>query len=287
MKKPVVILVAVVALVGAWYAFRPEKLFTSEKVNETFPVAAAAASAAPAPVAVASGRFHGVAHEGQGLASIYQLPDGKRVVRLTEFKTSNGPQLHLYLTSAADATDSETVKKSEILDLGPLKGNEGDQNYDVPAGADLSKFKSATVWCARFNVNFTTAPLAQGGEAMAMKTTAQPTALATGKFHAVAHEGQGNAAIFQLADGKQVLRLSDFKTSNGPKLHLYLVAANDATDSDMVKSAGFVDLGPLKGNEGDQNYDVPAGTDLGKYKAVTVWCARFNVNFTTAPLTRQ
>ena len=159
MKKPVVILVAVVALVGAWYAFRPEKLFTSEKVNETFPVAAAAASAAPAPVAVASGRFHGVAHEGQGLASIYQLPDGKRVVRLPEFKTSNGPKLHLYLVAANDATDSDMVKSAGFVDLGPLKGNEGDQNYDVPAGTDLGKYKAVTVWCARFNVNFTTAPL--------------------------------------------------------------------------------------------------------------------------------
>ena len=93
------------------------------------------------------------------MATLYRLPDGKNVVRLTEFKVSNGPQLHLYLTSAADAKDDATVKNATILDLGPLKGNEGDQNYDIPAGTDLSKFKSATVWCARFNVNFTTAPL--------------------------------------------------------------------------------------------------------------------------------
>lgn len=78
-----------------------------------------------------------------------------------------------------------------------------------------------------------------------------------------------------------------FATPNGPELYLYLVAAADATDSDMVKKAGFVDLGPLKGNQGDQNHDVPATVDLAKYRAVTVWCRRFSVNFATAPLTPQ
>ncbi len=283
MKKPIVIVGAILALGGTWYAFRPEKLFTSEKVNETFPAAIAAASNAAAPVALGAGRFHGVAHDGQGVATLYRLPDGKNVVRLTEFKVSNGPALHLYLTSAPDASDDSTVKKAEILDLGPLRGNEGDQNYDIPSGTDLSKYKSATVWCARFNVNFATAPISTGAATMAPAST-QPTALASGKFHSVAHAGQGAASIYQLDGGKRVVRLTEFKTSNGPNLHLYLVAANDATDDATVKNAGFIDLGPLKGNEGDQNYDVPAGADLAKYKAVTVWCARFNVNFTTAPL---
>jgi len=286
MKKQVVVLVAIVALVGVWYAFRPEKLFTSEKVNETFPGATTAAAAvSAAPVTLGTGSFHGVAHEGQGSATLYQLPDGKKVVRLTNFKTSNGPQLHLYLTTAPDATDSETVKKSEILDLGDLKGNEGDQNYDLPAGTDVAKFKSATVWCARFGVNFTTAPLGNG--TMAAAASSQPSAVAAGKFHGVAHDGAGDAIIYQLADGKRVVRLTNFKTSNGPQLHLYLVAADDAADSDVVKKAGFLDLGALKGNEGDQNYELPAQADLAKYKAVTVWCARFGVNFTTAPLVRQ
>lgn len=284
MKKQVVILVAVVVLIGLWYAFRPEKLFTSEKVNETFPATTAASTSAP--VAIASGKFHGVAHESQGTASVYQVGGGKNVLRLTEFKTSNGPELHLYLTTAADATDNDTVKKAEILDLGSLKGNEGDQNYDVPAGTDVNHFKSATVWCRRFGVNFATAPLGDSA-ASASAAPMEPAVVTAGKFHSVAHDGVGDATIYKLADGKQVIRLTNFKTSNGPQLHLYLVAADDAKDSDTVKKAGFVDLGPLKGNEGDQNYDVPAGTDLSKYRAATVWCARFHVNFTTAPLSQK
>jgi hypothetical protein len=65
---------------------------------------------------------------------------------------------------------------------------------------------------------------------------------------------------------------------------IYLVAAPDAKDDVTVKNAGFIDLGPMKGNMGDQNYDIPAEVDLDKYQAVTIWCARFNVNFGTAPL---
>ena len=64
------------------------------------------------------------------------------------------------------------------------------------------------------------------------------------------------------ADGRRVLRLTDFATSNGPDVRVYLVAAPDAADNETVTKAGFVELGKLKGNEGDQNYDIPAGTDL-------------------------
>ena len=67
-------------------------------------------------------------------------------------------------------------------------------------------------------------------------------------------------------------------TSNGAE-------QNDAADNETVTRAGFVELGKLKGTDGDQNYDVPAGLDLSKYRAVTIWCRRFSVNFATAPLT--
>jgi electron transfer DM13 len=62
------------------------------------------------------------------------------------------------------------------------------------------------------------------------------------------------------------------------------VAASDARDNDTVTKAGFIDIGSLKGNIGDQNYDLPANTDMAKYRAITIWCKRFSVNFGTAPL---
>jgi hypothetical protein len=158
MKKPIVIVVALLAAFGAWYAFRPELLFVDANVSESFPATAAAATPA-APVEIASGTFHGVAHDGKGKASVYRLPNGQRVLRLTEFETSNGPDLRLFLVAAPDARDNDTVKNAGFVELGKLKGNVGDQNYDIPADADLAKYQAVTVWCNRFSVNFTTAPL--------------------------------------------------------------------------------------------------------------------------------
>ena len=76
-----------------------------------------------------------------------------------------------------------------------------------------------------------------------------------------------------------------FETSNGPDVRVYLVATEDARDSEGVKKAGFVEVGTLKGNIGNQNYELPATIDLAQYRAVTIWCKRFSVNFATAPLT--
>jgi hypothetical protein len=153
--RKVALVLVVVAAVGAWYAFRPERLFINQKVNEQFP----AAVAANAPVPIASGMFHGVAHETKGTATVFQQPDGKRTLRLTDFQTSNGPDVQVYLVAAADAKDNETVTKAGFLQLGALKGNIGDQNYEVAADVDLKKYQSVTIWCRRFGVNFATAPL--------------------------------------------------------------------------------------------------------------------------------
>jgi outer membrane protease len=288
-KKGLLITLGLIVAVGAWYAFRPERLFINQKVSEGFPAVSQAATMPAQPVALATGRFHNAFHDGQGLATVYQLPDGKRVLRLTEFETSNGPDLQLYLVAAEDPKDDAAVKTAGFVTLGALKGNQGDQNYDIPSGVDLAKYRSVTVWCRRFSKNFATAPLAlaqmSGEESMAAMQ--QPTALFSGRFHNGLHDGKGLATVYQLSDGKRVLRLTEFETSNGPDLQLYLVAAGDAKDSETVKTAGFVTLGALKGNQGDQNYDIPSNVDLAKYRAVTVWCRRFSVNFTTAPLVQQ
>jgi Electron transfer DM13 len=109
---------------------------------------------------VATGTFHGAAHKTSGRATVYQSSNGD-ILRLTHFETSNGPNLHVILIAASDAEDNENFldKKVERVELGQLKGNEGDQNYEIPAGTDLSKFKAVSVFCERYNANFGTAPL--------------------------------------------------------------------------------------------------------------------------------
>ena len=145
-----------------WYLFRPELLFVNKRVNEglvTASASTAASEGATAPMIVLSGRFHSVAHETRGTASVHDLGGGNRVLRLTDFATSNGPDVRVYLIAARDASDNATVTNAGYLELGKLKGNEGDQNYEIPAGTDLTKYRAVTIWCRRFGVNFATAPL--------------------------------------------------------------------------------------------------------------------------------
>ena len=109
--------------------------------------------------------------------------------------------------------------------------------------------------------------------------------LAKGEIHNADKTGSGTATIYQLADGKRVLRLSNFATDNGPDLHVRLIAADDAKDTVSVAKAKFVELGKLKGNKGNQNYELPEKVDLDKYRVVSIWCNRFSVNFAAARLT--
>ncbi len=109
-------------------------------------------------------------------------------------------------------------------------------------------------------------------------------ALFTGKFHGKVHATTGRATVYQEADGKPVLRLKDFKTSNGPDVHVVLVAANAGDAKSLKSGTERIELGKLKGNEGDQNYDIPAGTDLTRFGAVLIYCERFNAVFGVATL---
>jgi len=120
----------------------------------------------------------------------------------------------------------------------------------------------------------------------AMKQEGKAKTLATGTFHGKVHSTSGRATIYQEADGKLVLRLTNFKTSNGPDVHVILVATKNADDdANFLKSSiERVELGSLKGNQGDQNYEIPSNTDLSKFQTVSIYCERFNANFGAAPL---
>src|SRR5262245_18850957 len=133
-KRNLIIGLGIIALAIAWYAFRPELLFINKTVNEQLPVAQSASMAmskGSEPMVLATGDFRGLAHETTGVATVHQLADGKRVLRLTNFETSNGPDVHVYLVAAEIAKDNDTVKNTGFIDLGSLKGNKGDQNYEV------------------------------------------------------------------------------------------------------------------------------------------------------------
>ena len=92
------------------------------------------------------------------------------------------------------------------------------------------------------------------------------------------HNVQGLAKVIPLVESSsaRVLRLENFKATNGPDLYVYLAADKSTSD--------FVSLGRLKGNIGNQNYEIPDGTDLSKYDTALIWCRAFSVLFGSAEL---
>jgi Electron transfer DM13 len=155
-KKWILAGIGMPILVVAWWAFRPEKLWVNVKVNEPAPFGA---SADLQPLY--TGPLVGRAHPTSGRASIYQTPDGKRDLRLTDFMTSNGPDVHVLLAQSTDENLKQDFVKRELnsVELGRLKGNQGDQAYDLPDSADLSKFDAVVIYCERFHVVFGLAKL--------------------------------------------------------------------------------------------------------------------------------
>jgi hypothetical protein len=164
--------IGVVVFVLVW--FEPQKAFLNQTVNEALPVPTAtdaAGSAATSPISpgssgaaaaaaetIAAGEFRGLEHRTTGRAVVLKLADGSLVLRFQDLDTLNGPDLHVYL-SPVPAGDDIRAYGEGFVDLGPLKGNKGSQNYRIPRGTDLSRYRSAVIWCRRFSVGFGVAPL--------------------------------------------------------------------------------------------------------------------------------
>lgn len=117
-----------------------------------------ASSATPQIVTLAEGSFISLAHAGEGTALVLNDGSEQRFLRFENFSTDNGPDLNVYLTTSDANADSGSFD-DEFIDLGNLKGNVGDQNYEIPPDVDLSRFDTVVVWCVRFSSAFTAADL--------------------------------------------------------------------------------------------------------------------------------
>ena len=173
---PAVALVAVIAVAVGLYLFQPWRIFTSSTVIEDVPAVAtpAPASQGPsltpstpaAPVALprelAAGRLISHEHATSGTVKLVRLDDGSHVVRLENLDTSNGPDLRVWLSDAPVKSGTagwHVFDDGEYISLGELKGNKGNQNYEVPADVDPSRYTSVSIWCDRFDVSFGAAEL--------------------------------------------------------------------------------------------------------------------------------
>lgn len=184
-RRPAFLVPAAVVVVAAVMVglalFQPWRLFVDQQVNEALPseVAATAPEQSPAadaitgaspspseapaaPVVLASGSFISHEHPTTGTVQVLQLPDGSRVLRIEDLNTSNGPDLKVWLTNAPvieGVAGWGVFDDGQWVDLGALKGNQGSQNYVIPADVDLSGLTSMSIWCDRFNVSFGAASL--------------------------------------------------------------------------------------------------------------------------------
>lgn len=182
----IVLVVAAVVGVAALAAFEPWRAFTSSTIDEAAPVSAdvvqvsgeesrlgpqdegapppasptAAAEPEPQDVELARGRFEDAEYSTSGLARVLQLADGTRVLRLEGLATSDGPDLHVWLSDQPSGGAWGSYDDDRYVRLGELKATNGNQNYAIPASADLRGMTSVVIWCDRFNVAFGTAPVA-------------------------------------------------------------------------------------------------------------------------------
>lgn len=195
--KAVLIFIAIVSLLGAgWFFVSP--LFIDAQVDESFdfvlndgsfniddvmamseekrlgmkddimttaaamPDTAAEEAMPVQPRVLASGNFvdADAVHKGSGVASLYELPNGRHVVRFEDFRTTNGPALVVYLAKHPSPSSADDVTDGGFINLGKLKGNVGNQNYEIPAGINVADYGSVVIWCELFGVLFSPAALA-------------------------------------------------------------------------------------------------------------------------------
>ncbi len=166
------------AALGAFalYWFEPQALFIDEEVNEAIPEVVqeeatdtGAASdegdgverAAPArPQTLSRGNFGKLGgYEVEGTARVLAVSERDRIVRFENFSVSNGPDLKVYLSSAPPRVTDEAAYAQDFVNLGQLKGNVGNQNYEIPTDVDVSEYRSVVIWCERFAVGFAVAPV--------------------------------------------------------------------------------------------------------------------------------
>ncbi len=249
-RKRLMILGAVVAVVIAapiaWWLIRP--LFITVTVNEDFP-AVAAASSVQEPAATTAAPAE---QEHPTVEPATQPPAATSTsTLLPEVVATNTPTL----LPEVMTTNTPTLMPEVVATSMPV-AQEPEAIPEAPPEETVAP------------------PPAQTG----------PVALLTGSFHAVDHEGAGAATIYRLADGKMALRLENFEVENGPDLYVWLSGAQDANSAKEILDGGYISLGRLKGNQGNQNYELPEGLDLSLYHSVSIWCDAFSVNFATAPL---
>jgi hypothetical protein len=159
--------------------------------------------------------------------------------------------------------------------------------FELPSAEELARMPEAELQKVEAEVLEVAAkmPDKQMDDPMPEAAENAPVAIRQGQFQDADsfHQGSGTAQIYELPDGNHVLRFENFEVTNGPDLHVLLVKEAAPASRDQIM-AGYLDLGSLKGNIGNQNYEIPAGTDISEYQSVVIYCMPFHVIFSTATI---
>ena len=171
-RRTIIVAVAAGVVAGAVAWFQPQKLLINQRVDEALPAAATPPSGAsgtspsqsptraanPEPTILSTSPFRSLGHPTSGRAVALELADGRRFLRLADLRTSNGPDLFVYLSRAAVDAPRDTFD-DDFVSLGRLRANQGNQNYAIPPGVPLDRYQSVVLWCRRFTYAFGAAAL--------------------------------------------------------------------------------------------------------------------------------
>jgi len=144
-----------------WHMWGAVVVITAVAVGRPVGAPSGAVAQSGQPVILATGQWRGIdaVHQAQGKALMVRLPDGRRFIRFEDFRVTNGPDLYVYLSGHPSPRTGAQLHEGAAFEVARLKGNVGNQNYELPADLDLSKFKSVAIYCKRFSVMFGSAEL--------------------------------------------------------------------------------------------------------------------------------
>ena len=206
-------------------------------------------------------------HQGSGEATIYRGPDGSYLLRLVSMagmakltRPVDEPMPDQMMMIAQDSSGSSPTATAPAMPANrPIPDK---KTIDVEDSSGVSPTTTAS-----------------GGSGTAL-------VLSAGTFQDADrfHQGSGEATIYRGPDGSYLLRLENFQVTNGPDLHVILSPSPAPESREDVHQPGYLDLGSLKGNRGNQNYEIPADVDVDAWSSVVIYCSPFHVVFSVALL---